>query len=112
MNVNKAQYDAFSPAGAPPICHATNSHEIIGHLRSLYSNPIFAINVSKSQRDWFMLYSCDSGWAEYYADLMLVVGSGHKINYSSSPLNAPLTKEELKYHKNELEMAPIFPNYT
>lgn len=111
MNVNQQQYDAFSAAGAPPVCNASNSNEIIGHLRSLYNNPILASDISKSQRAWFMLYSGDSSWAEYYADLMLVVGSGYKIDYSSSPLNAPLTIEEVKYHRSELEMAPIFPNY-
>jgi hypothetical protein len=111
MNVNQQQYDAFSVAGAPPVCNASNSREIISHLRTLYNDPNFASDISKSQRNWFMFYSGDSSWAEYYADLMMVIGSGHKINYSSSPLNAPLTIEEVEYHRSELEMAPIFPNY-
>jgi glycosyltransferase involved in cell wall biosynthesis len=111
MRINRAQYDAYSDAGAPPVCHAETAEDIIAALRALRTNPEHARNVSLDQRRWFMDYSGDARWPRAYRDILVALGTGHRFDFSRSPLCRPLGGDEREYHRVELAGAPTFPNY-
>lgn len=111
MRLNTQQYDAFSDAGAPPVCEAGDVPAIDAHLERLLAEPTVGARVAEQQRAWFMRYSGDAAWPEFYRDLLTAISAGYRISYSQSPLRAPLSDVERAYHASELAAAPSFPNY-
>lgn len=111
MRLNLQQYDAFSDAGAPPVCQAEDVVTIGAQLEKLFKEPAEAARVAGQQRAWFMHYSGASEWPEFYHALLTAISAGYKIDYSQSPLRASLSDAERAYHAEELAAAPPFPNY-
>jgi glycosyltransferase involved in cell wall biosynthesis len=111
MRLNVEQYEAFSDAGAPPVCEAGDVATIDAQLEKLCVEPAEAARVGERQRAWFMRYSGAAEWPDFYRDLLTAIGAGYRISYSRSPLRARLTDAERAYHADELAAAPPFPNY-
>jgi len=111
MHLNHKQYDAFYGAGAPPVVQAADAEQIAASLATLAENPDRTREIGRSQRRWFMEYSGNAEWAELYLDVLAATASGLRFDFGESPLGAPLSTQEIEYHRGELEQAPVFPNY-
>ncbi len=111
MRLERAQYDALVPAGAPPVLDAQDAAEVAAHLSQLYADPARRADIAGASRDWFMRTHASQACAAGYSTLLAAAASGQKIDWSKSPLSAPLAAAEIAHHDAQLADAPVFPNY-
>ena len=111
MKLNRAQYDAFCEAGAPPVLDAGSAGQVADRLASLASQPDARRDLRARHRQWFLDSHGATRWGPVYADFLVATASGHRFNFSDSPLRRPLSSAERQYHAEELAGAPVFPNY-
>jgi glycosyltransferase involved in cell wall biosynthesis len=111
MRLATAQFSAFSEAGAPPVFNASSAGEVADALARLASDQHVHWHSRKQVREWFIHYGGNARWSDAYRDLFYTTAIGYRIDFSASPLNAPVTEVEIDYHRTELECAPGFPNY-
>jgi len=111
MRLERAQYDALVPAGAPPVLDAQDAAEVAVQLSRLYADPARRADIARASRDWFMRTHASQGCAAGYSTLLAAAASGQKIDWSKSPLSAPLAAAEIAHHDAQLAGAPPFPNY-
>jgi glycosyltransferase involved in cell wall biosynthesis len=111
MRLETAQYDAFLDTGAPPVLSAESVAGVAGTLVRLADNPEYRNDIAEKELAWFARSASPQAWGGTYRDLLVAAAVGHKFNFSNSPLAEPLGRDELEYHRHELENAPLFPNY-
>ncbi len=112
MRIEAQQYEATNIGGAPPVLNCGTSEEIFAALSVLYSNNIQKKLVADKSREWALENHGASKWKDVYNNLLFAIATGFNWDYSGSPLNFPLSAQEIEYHKQELSNAPAFPNYT
>lgn len=112
MNVLHKQYDALCPTGSPPVLHATTPEEVADQLERLAESRQQVDHFSRASRLWVERNHSVEIWGETYGALLNAVASGAMLDFSNSPLAAPLTAEEKAYDAGMLASAPLFPNYT
>jgi glycosyltransferase involved in cell wall biosynthesis len=111
MRLERAQYDALIPAGAPPVLEAESAADVAAHLSSLYREPDRRKALGTGMRDWFMAtHSSERNWHDMMV-LLDAAALGLKIDWEASPLNSPLAASEETYHRDQLKNAPPFGTY-
>lgn len=112
MRVDRDQYDALIPSGAPPTLDATDAYGVERELSRLYRDKQFAENVGRRSREWFLEAQSSRRWSNVYDTLLRAMKLGIPLSTVGSPLLAPLSNVEVDYHSDQLRQAPRFPNYT
>jgi glycosyltransferase involved in cell wall biosynthesis len=112
MKLKEDQYEAMCPYGAPPVHNSSTIQEICQKLLELSTNSQYLKSSSESHRNWFLRSHSAQKWGNLYQDFLCVTAKGYKFNYSSSPLKTSLQTDEKLYHKEQLQNAPVFPNYS
>lgn len=105
------QYAATCETGAPPILNAKSKEEVLNHLLNLVNLPEMKIRAAADHRQWFMENHSAKRWNEDLLSVLIASANRKEISFKNSPLQMRLSKEEKKYHKENLLNAPIFPNY-
>ena len=108
MRLELEQYDALSDAGAPPVLTAASGGEIGAALLRLAEQPDERARLGREAREWFLRAHGSTRWAPAYADVLRATALGARFRFRRSPLAAPLSEEELTYHRAGLEQAPPF----
>lgn len=111
MRLEREQYDALVPAGAPPVLDAPDAAGVTAHLSRLYRDPAFRTSVAEASRAWFMRTHASQACAPDYAALLIAAARGLPIDWRRSPLASPLGSNEAAHHASGLDSAPPFPNY-
>jgi glycosyltransferase involved in cell wall biosynthesis len=111
MRLERAQYEALLPAGAPPTLDASTPDEIAVRLAALAAAPEGLRRAREQARSWFLEAHASARWAGIYTDLLVATALGHRFPFRASPLRQPLSEAERAYHAAELAGAPAFPNY-
>lgn len=106
----KDQYDSLYE-GAPPMIYAETPEHVSKALEKLYESKDYRKDVGQGQRTWFVENMGARTWGERYSNLLIATALGHTFDFGNSPLTAPLTREEIEYHEDQLDNAPDFPNY-
>lgn len=109
MRIERAQYDALVPSGAPPVLDAENADEVAAHLVHLHESETFRREVGKATRGWFMAtHSASATWRDYAA-VLKAASLRLRVDWSASPLAGKKSAEEVHYHADQLARAPLFP---
>lgn len=111
MRLERAQYDALVPAGAPPVHDAGTPEEVAAQLCRLHSAPDERAASALAHRSWFLASHAASAAKADYAALLAAAAAGVTIDWTQSPLSAPLEHAEVEYQARQLRDAPPFPNY-
>ncbi|MGE0767631.1 MAG: glycosyltransferase, partial [Hyphomicrobiaceae bacterium] len=111
MRLERAQYDALSHAGAPQVLDAASADAVAHHLARLYGDASFRHAAGEALRSWFMAAHAGRAVADDYRTVLSAAAAGLSVDWSQSPLAAPLSAEEQRYHDDQLNGAPRFPNY-
>lgn len=111
MRLEREQYEALVPAGAPPVHDAATPDEVAAQLTLLYRDPSARSASAKAHREWFLASDASSATKTDYATLLTAAAAQTKINWSPSPLSKRLKKDERDYHAQQLAGAPPFPKY-
>lgn len=111
MRIERAQYDALVPDGAPPVCGAQNQEQVYEWLIRLHRQPAERIKIGEESRKWFVKSHGASHWGRRYQNLLLLTATNAKFRFSGTPLARSLGKSEIDYHADNLAAAPKFPNY-
>lgn len=111
MRLETEQYAAMIVDGPPPVMNCASGGKISESLCALARSPSTREEVSKQGRTWFLHNSGSSKWGQSYVDVLTYSAMGKHFDFGQSPLSAPLTKDEQRYHDEELKCAPLFPNY-
>lgn len=111
MRLERAQYDAFCPAGAPPTLDAKNADDVAHALHQLASNPVRRLWTRARSRAWFMQAHSAQRWAETHQLFFAALAAGLRPSFAGSPLDTPLSAEENAYHADQLARAPAFGTY-
>ncbi len=111
MRLERAQYDAMVPAGAPPVLDAANAEEVAHQLGRLSRDAVFRQKTGEGLRSWFMASHASGAALDDYRTLMSAAAVGLPIDWTTSPLSSPLTPAEVDYHRTQLSQAPPFPVY-
>jgi glycosyltransferase involved in cell wall biosynthesis len=109
--VETEQYDAMCNTGAPPIHNCGTPEEVSNVLMALASDRAALSASSQAHRQWFVENHGSDRWIKAYSAVLAATYLGWEADFSQSPLNAPLSKEEIEYHDHALRNAPPFPNY-
>ena len=112
MNVLREQYDALCPTGSPPVLSAATPSEVASQLERIAVDKEQHHHFSTASRRWVEQNHSVDVWGETYGAILNAVASGAKLDFSKSPLAAPLSSSEQAYHAEMLASAPTFPNYT
>jgi glycosyltransferase involved in cell wall biosynthesis len=112
MRLERAQYDALVPAGAPPVHDAATPEEVAAQLSRLERDPAARAVSAAAHRDWFLASHAASAAKADYATLLAAAAAGVPIDWTQSPLSPPLDDAETRYHQEQLAAAPPFPQYT
>ena len=111
MNINRVQYDALLPEGAPPVLQASCDQEVAAHLLELQRSPDWRRRAGEQLRNWFLATHSNARWGRLYDAVIFGAARGVLPSFGPSPLNEPLGAEEAAYHDAELAAAPKFPSY-
>jgi glycosyltransferase involved in cell wall biosynthesis len=111
MRIEQSQYEAQNETGAPPVLQSETADEVAAHLERLYTDRRHRRAVGKASRQWFLANHGSKKWAPVYRDMLIALASGHRFDFSQSPLQQPQSKAETDYLARELKKAPVFPNY-
>ena len=109
--IEAEQYEAICNSGAPPILNAATVEEIQQHLEALAVDSEMKERVGRETREWFVENHGSRKWEPVHMNLLAAVAAGHPFDIDKSPLSAPLGDDEIEYHREQLEAAPIHPNY-
>ena len=112
MRLERDQYDALIPSGAPPTLDAEDAGGVERELSRLYRDKQFAENVGRRTREWFLEAQSSLRWWKVYDTLLRAMMLGIPMSTEGSPLLAPLSDLEVDYHAEQLRQAPRFPDYT
>jgi glycosyltransferase involved in cell wall biosynthesis len=111
MRLERAQYETLTPAGAPPVLDAASADEVAAQLLRLFHDGAFRRERGRALRQWFLATHAGRAAAGDYRTLLTAAAAGLSIDWSGSPLAAPLSEAEHHYHRDQLARAPRFPNY-
>jgi glycosyltransferase involved in cell wall biosynthesis len=111
MRLEQSHYDALCETGAPPVYNADTPEKVSAALDSLASSKEERSRASEAHRVWLVANHGGKRWSGEYQDLLTAIALGHEFDFSRSPLAEPLSDEEIRYHREELAHAPVFPNY-
>ena len=111
MRIEQAQYDALCETGAPPVFNASSPDQVYAALRLLASDNGVRARAALAHREWLVANHSGKRWHREYEHLLTATALGHQLDFSGSPLAAPLGEREIDYHREELANAPNFPNY-
>ncbi len=109
--INENQYNYLCPTGSPPILQAQESDRVFQHLELLIHNKDQRTQLGQAARKWFIENHGSETWYTDHLALLVALAKGKKINFRNSILKTKLSRVEKEYHQNELQNAPIFPNY-
>jgi glycosyltransferase involved in cell wall biosynthesis len=110
MRLERAQYDALCPTGAPPVLDAATAGETDWQLERLFESAERA-RCSAASRQWVLQNHSVDVWGAHYRALLNAVAAGAAFDFDRSPLAIPLTDEEHAYHEAGLRSAAPFPQY-
>jgi glycosyltransferase involved in cell wall biosynthesis len=112
MRLERAQYDALVPNGAPPVLDANDAATVEARLHRLYGDPDYRRDVGAATRRWFIAtHSGGACWRDYKL-LLDAATLGVEIDWSKSPLAAEVSNSEKEYFADRLANAPKFPEYS
>jgi glycosyltransferase involved in cell wall biosynthesis len=111
MRLERAQYDAICPTGAPPVLDAATAGETDQQLERLFESADERASRSAASRQWVVQNHSVDAWGAHYRALLNAVAVGAAFDFSGSPLANPLTDEERAYHDAGLRSAAPFPQY-
>lgn len=108
MRIERDQYDALVPAGAPPVLDARSPVEVADQLARVHADPERLRAAAAAARNWFVRAHGSSTWADVYCHLLVATALRSGFSYRRSPLAEPPTKAEDDYHAASLASAPPF----
>jgi glycosyltransferase involved in cell wall biosynthesis len=112
MRLERAQYDALVPNGAPPVLDADDAASVAARLHALHDDPVQRQKIAQATRNWFLATHAGSACWRNHKLLFDAASAGASIDWSGSPLNAAQTDTEMKYFKDQLVKSPMFPEYS
>lgn len=105
------QYESICETGAPPFHNVDSVEGVARVLTQLADDHAAWQTSSKAHRNWFLLNHGAEHWRDAYAAVLAATAVERPADFSQSPLQRPLSGEEIDYHAHGLAHAPQFPNY-
>jgi glycosyltransferase involved in cell wall biosynthesis len=112
MRLERAQYEAMVPGGAPPVLDATDPASVAAWLRELHDDPVQRKKIGEATRSWFLATHAGSACWQNYKLILDAAAMGIEIDWTASPLAESLSEIETTYFNAQLENAPAFPEYS
>ncbi len=111
MRLEHEQYRGLLLDDLPPVLEAADADEVARALERLYTDATFKKATGEKTRAWFMRRHASSTFASQFSALLNRVSTGARPNFRRSPLHAPLSEAERRYHQTQLDNAPTYPSY-
>lgn len=111
MRLERDQYDAMLPHGAPPVLDADDACTVDARLRALYDDQTQRKKIGQTSRNWFMVTHAGTACWRNYKRLLDAAAKGTLIDWTQSPLADAQSDAEVLYFKDQLVNAPRFPEY-